>query len=120
MGDYDLRDGESNLPFTAGFYLEWEKWAAEDLVDGLVTYALFPDGLHLAQKMREVAQKPECLMRKYSVWQGKFAEPQSLEGYQREIEAIRNGALDGYALHLMFVAKHEFAQPDWRDLLAVD
>ena len=89
-------------------------------MDGLVVYAPFPDGLHLAQEMREVARKPVCLMRKYSAWQGKFAEPQSLDGYQREIEAIRNGALDGYALHLMFIVRHEFAQPDWRNLLATD
>lgn len=118
LGAHDLRDGQSPLPFVAGFYLEWEKWADEDLVDGLVVYAPFPDGVGLAQKMRQRARKPVYLMRKYSGWEGKLAPPQTLQGYQQEIEAVRRGEIDGYALHLMCIVQHEAMKPDWRELLA--
>jgi len=118
MGDRDLRDGHSALPFAAGFYLEWERWSDEDLVDGLIAYAPFPDGMALVRQMKRRAGKPVYLMRKYSGWQGKFAPPQTLEGYQRELEAVRRGEIDGYALHLMFIVQHEAMKPDWRGLLA--
>jgi len=89
-------------------------------VDGLVVYATFPDGIAPAQVMRQRAGKPVYLMRKYGAWEGRFSAPQTLEGYRREIAAIWQGAIDGYAFHLMAIVRHEKMQPDWRDLLAAD
>ena len=114
----DLRDGAGPLPFAAGFYLEWEKWAREDLVDGLIVYAPFDGGIASAQEMKRKAQRPIYLLRKYSGWKGEFRPPQSLEGFRGEVQAIRKGALDGYVLHLLFIVGHEWMSPDWRDLLS--
>ena len=118
MAACDLRGTACDLPLTAGFYLEWEKWARQDWVDGLVVYAPFEGGVADAQKMRSTAQKPVYLQRKYSGFKGKFAPPQSLEGFRREIGAVRNGALDGYVLHVLWIVKHHWMDPDWRDLLS--
>ena len=100
------------------FYLEWEKWARQDWVDGLEVFAPFEGGVAEAQKMRSTAQKPIYLQRKYSGFKGKFTPPQSLEGFRREIGAVRNGALDGYVLHVLWIVKHHWMDPDWRDLLS--
>jgi len=114
----DLRDGQSELGYASGLYLEWEKWAGEGFVDGLVVYAPFPDGVASAQAMRHRAGKPVYLMRKYGAWEGRFSAPQTWEGYRQEIAAVREGAIDGYAFHLMAIIRHEKMQPDWRELLA--
>lgn len=42
MGPLDLRDGKSELPYAAGLYLEWEKWADEGLIDGLLALRALP------------------------------------------------------------------------------
>lgn len=116
MGSSDLRDGASQLPFAAGFYLEWEKWAHEGLVDGLVVHAPFGD-VDSAGAMRQVANVPVYLMRKYSAWQGKIGAPQSLQGYKDEIDAVLAGALDGYVFHVMAMVRHSSMVPDWRELI---
>ena len=41
----DPRGTARDLPFAVGFYLEWEKWARQDLVDGLVVLAPFEGGV---------------------------------------------------------------------------
>jgi hypothetical protein len=66
--------------------------------------------------MRREAQKPVYLLRKYSGWKGEFRPPQTLEGFRREVKAVRDGALDGYVLHVLFIPDHEWMRPDWRDL----
>jgi len=116
----DLRDGQRELGYAGGLYVDWETWADEGLVDGLVVYAPFPDGIAPAQAMRQRARKPVYLMRKYDAWEGQLGAAHTLDGYTREIAAVRQGALDGYAFHLMLIARHPALQPDWRALLVAD
>jgi len=113
----DLRDGQSEIGYAGGLYLQWETWADEGLVDGLVVYAPFPGGIAPARAMRQRANKPVYLMRKYSGWEGRLPAPQTLDGYREEIAAVRQGAIDGYAFHPMVIVQHEKMQPDWRELL---
>jgi hypothetical protein len=113
----DRRDGRSHLPFAAGFYVEWEKWCDEGLVDGLVTYAPYPDGVEEARGMQARSGKPVYLMRKFTGYEGRVSPPQTWEGMRAEAERIAAGDLGGWALHLMFLPPHRVAQPDWRELL---
>jgi len=117
LRDYDLRDGQSDIGYAGGLYLDWETWTDKGLVDGLVVYAPFPDGITPALAMRQRAKKPVYLMRKYSAWEGRLGGSQTLDGYRREIAAVQQGAIDGYAFHPMVIVRHEKMQPDWRDLL---
>jgi hypothetical protein len=118
LGSDDLRRSETELPLAAGFHLEWETWASEDLVDGLAVMAPFSEeGLAAAARMGDRSGKPVHLLRKFSAWEGSFGAPQSDGGYRREIQAVRDGLLNGYALHLMFIVDHPKLSPDWRSLL---
>ena len=114
----DLRDGSSDLPLAAGFYLEWEKWARDGLADGLLFWAPFEGGLETVRKLKSKVDVPVYIWRKYGAWRGNFSPPQSLERYVSEIGAVRRGALDGYCLHLLFLSRHGFIDPDWRGLLS--
>ena len=114
----DLRDGKSELPLAGGLYLEWEKWASEGLVDGLLFWSPFEGGLQAVQQLKQKVDVPVYLWRKYMGWKGKFGSPSSLQAYESEIQAVRRGALDGYCLQPLFICRHEWMAPDWRDVLS--
>lgn len=115
MQSIDLRDGQSELPLTAGFYLETEKWVAEQLVDGLLCSVPFADGVEAAKQMRDKVNAPVYLWRKYTGYKGKASAP-GLEVYRSEIAAARAGEIDGYCMLIMQITDHPWFKPDWRDL----
>jgi hypothetical protein len=117
MEERDLRDGKSELPLASGLYLEWEKWAAAGWVDGLIFWAPWERGFGIVQAARKKTGVPVYLFRKFLGWGGQVRSPHSLEGYHREIQAVRQGALDGYCLHLSVMIDHAQATPNWREVL---
>jgi hypothetical protein len=108
----DTRDGKSALPIAAGFYLETENWAAEKLIDGLLCAAPYEEGIQKVQELRDRVGVPTYLWRKYTSWEGKVTG-RTLEEFQAEARAVRNGALDGYCIFIMQISKHPLAQPYW-------
>lgn len=118
LGSQDRRDGRSELPFAAGLYLEWETWAAEGLVDGLVFWAPWEGGLEALQQLRQKAGVPVSLFRKFAGWGGQVRPPHTLEQYRREARAVDEGRLDGYCLHVSVAVPHPQARPSWREVFA--
>ncbi|MEW6750138.1 MAG: hypothetical protein AB1505_04080 [Candidatus Latescibacterota bacterium] len=100
------------------FYLEWERWAAEGLVDALIFWAPWDDGAEVLAEVRQRAGVPVYLFRKFAGWGGQVRSPHTLQGYRREVEAVRQGRLDGYCLHVSVAVPHPQAQPSWRDVYA--
>ena len=117
MQQADLRDGKSDLPLAAGFYLETEKWAEEKLVDGLLCYAPYTDGVKAVRQLQDKVKVPTYLWRKFTGWEGKVSG-RSLEAYQAEAQAVRDGVIDGYCLLIMQITDHPSFQPDWTVVLA--
>ncbi len=117
MGSQDLRDGHSALPLAAAFYLEWEKWIQEDLVDVLLVAAPARGGIDGLQKMKQY-RIPIYLSRKYTAVQGKIIGPLSLDDFRDEIRAAQEGLIDGFSLLVMQITRNPQFVPDWRDLLS--
>ena len=116
MSPGDLRDGKTDLPLAGGFYLEHERWAAEQLVDGLLCYAPDTDGVKAARQVGDEVKLPAYLWRKFTGWEGKVSG-RSLEAYQQELKAVRGGAIDGYCMLIMQITDHPSFQPDWTAVL---
>jgi len=116
MEPRDLRDGKTDLPLTAGFYLEAETWAREKLVDGLLWSAPLQGGVPAIQKRKREAAVPAYLWRKYTGFKGKVS-PMGLDAYRREVRAAQRGDIDGYCLLIMQITRHPWFKPDWRDLM---
>ena len=104
----DLRDGRSDLPLLAGgMYLEWEKWADERLVDGLMFMG--PPrrngaGVEAVRGAKQRVSVPVYLWRRYPSPPSPD-EPDDNdqpEEWLSEIQAVRNGAIDGYCLSISF------------------
>jgi len=108
----DLRDGKSELPLAAGFYLETEKWAQERLVDGLLCNAPYTDGVQVVRKLRDRVELPVYLWRDYTGYQGKVLE-RPLESFLTEVQEVRNGVMDGYCILVMQIIDHPNLRPDW-------
>ena len=117
MQPRDLRGSDTELPLAAGFYLEWETWTREKLVDGLICSAPYQDGVQHALDMQTAAQVPVYLYRKYTGFKGNVSPPLSFDDYRGELQAVRETALGGYCLLLMQINQHEWFQPDWRGLV---
>ena len=115
MQPADLRDGHSELPLTAGFYLETEQWAAEKLVDGLLCSVPFADGVKAAKQLRDKVNAPVYVWRKYTGFKGNASAP-GLDVYRSEIAAARAAEIDGYCMLIMQITDHPWFKPDWRDL----
>jgi len=112
MRRVDLRDGKSDVPLAAGFYLETEKWVAEELVDGLLCHAPFANGVEEVRQLRDRVDVPCYLWRKFTGWEGNVAD-RPLEDFQDEAQAARDGEIDGYCLLIMQIVDHPSFQPDW-------
>ncbi len=101
----DLRDGQTDLPLTAGFDLETEKWGEEKLVGGLLCYASYDGGVEAVGRLREEFGVPCYLWRKFTGWQGKVSG-RSMKAYQAELQAMIDGAFDVYCLLIMQITDH--------------
>ena len=115
MPDRDMRDGSSPLPIAAGFYLQTEKWAEEQLVDGLMCGVPVKDGVKAAQQLRDKVGLPVYIWRKHWALKDRVG-PFDLDVYQSETKAVRAGAIDGYAMFNIDVTDYPLSTPDWRDL----
>ena len=115
MQPTDLRDGKSDLPLAAGFYLETEKWADQKLIDGLLCSTPFVDGVKAASQLRDKVNVPVYLWRKYTGFKGNASAP-GLDVYRGEIDAVCAGEIDGYCMLIMQITDHPWFKPDWRDL----
>ena len=108
----DLRGGQSELPLAAGFYLEHEQWVAEKLVDGLLCYAPYSEGVKAVRQLGDKVKVPAYLWRKFTGWEGKVSG-RSLEAFRAEVQAVRDGAISGYCMLIMQITDNPSFQPDW-------
>ena len=112
MQHADLRDGKSDLALAAGFYLETERWAEENLVDGLICHAPSADGIQAVRDLQNRVNLPCYLWRKFTGWEGTVGD-RPLDAFQEEARAVRDEAIDGYCLLIMQITDHPLFQPDW-------
>ena len=117
MQQGDLRDGQSELSLAAGFYLETEIWAEEKLVDGLLCYAPYTDGVKAVGQLQEKVNIPTYLWREFTGYKGKVQE-RPLEAFKAEAQALRDGDIDGYCLLIMQITDNPLFQPDWTAVLS--
>ncbi len=117
MAARDLRDGKSEIPLAAAFYLEWEKWSEQKLVDGLLCAAPHKTGVEKAQQVKRASGLPVHLWRKYTGYKGRVNRPFTFDDFRQEVQSVRQGALDGYCMLVMQIVPHALNRPDWRDLL---
>ncbi len=116
MPQRDMRDGQSPLPLAAGFYLETEKWVEQKLVDALMCAAPYNDGVNAAKQLRDRLAIPVYLWRKYTAVEGEVYVGAGFDDFRSEVETVRNGQLDGYAMFLPQITEHPMYTPDWREI----
>ena len=75
------------------FDLEWRKWIEEGIADDLLVNAPIPNAVEQTQR----AIKSRLESGRVLLWR-ETDEPERYENYGRELDAIRRGALDGYAI----------------------